>query len=218
MCIICISAHRCKSAVSGRYTAATTRHGHHAEPTIVTIVGTLTLDKQELLRHNAMAPAGQRFTAVMEVLVQELVQERISRSRVPSSVSVASLRDSKGRRRQVGHQQGAVTLDLPRTMGTVFSKSVGDLAATGTCTPSDLSAGTAPKGSSHESALTAARGGSSSELLPGGRGFGGSTTSEAVGESKERCKTRYVHVPGELHYCGSPRILTAVSQNIRQLD
>lgn len=90
----------------------------------------------------------------------------------------------------MGHQQGVVPLDLPRALGSAFSKSVGDLAATGVCTPSDMSAGTVPKGTSHESALTTE--GSTSELLPGGRGLG-STTSEAAaaGESKERCKTRY---------------------------
>lgn len=140
---------------------------------------------QELLRHNAMAPAGQRFNAVMEVLVHELLQERIIRSRAPSSVSIASLRDSKGRRRQVGHQPGAMALDLPRSMGVTLSKSVGvgDIAAAGTGPLSDMSAGTIPKGSAHESALTAG-GGSSSELFTGG---------ENAAEPKERCKTRYVH-------------------------
>lgn len=136
-----------------------------------------------------MAPAGQRFAAVIEVLVQELVQERVSRSRVPCSVSVTSLRDSKGRRRQVGHQQGVVPWDLPRSMGTAFSKSVSDLAATDACKTSDVSAGTIQKGGSHEPAPTAVEG-SSSEFLLGGRGVG-STTSEAVpGEPNERCKTR----------------------------
>jgi len=135
-----------------------------------------------------MAPAGHRFTTVMEVLVQELVQERIIRSRAPSSVSVSSMRDSKGRRRQMRNQEGAITLDLFSSTGAAFSKSVGDLAATGTGTLSDISAGTAPKASSNESALKAG-GGSSSETCPGV-----STTSEAVGESKERCKTRYIHL------------------------
>ena len=128
-----------------------------------------------------MAPAGQRFNAVMEVLVHELLQERIIRSRAPSSVSITSLRDSKGRRRQVGHQQGVVALDLPRSMGASLSKSVGvgDIAATSTGPLSDMSAGTIPKGSTRESALTAG-GGSSSELL----------TGENAAEPKERCKTR----------------------------
>lgn len=144
-----------------------------------------------------MAPARQRFTAIIEVLVQELVQERISRSRLPSSVSVASLRDSKGRRRQVGHQQGAIPLDLPRSMGSTFSKNAGDVAATGACTPSDVYAGTVAKGNSHEPALAVAEE-SSSELLSGGRGIGSTASEAAAGESKERCKTRYgPHVPVE---------------------
>lgn len=142
---------------------------------------TPALHAQELLRHNAMASAGQRFNAVVEVLVHELLLERTARSRVPSSVSIASLRDAKGRRRQVRHQQGAMTLDLPRSMGAAFSKSVGNIAATGTGTLSDISAGTIPKGSTHESALAlAAGGGSSSELFPG----------ENAGEPKECCKMR----------------------------
>lgn len=141
-----------------------------------------TVYVQELLRQNSMAPSGQRFDAVMEVLVHELLQERIVRSRVPSSVSIASLRDSKGRRRQVGHQQGVIALDLPRSMGATFSKSVGDLAATGTGALSDISGGTNPKGGTQDSAL-AAGGGSSSELFPG----------DNATEPKERCKTRYAH-------------------------
>lgn len=128
-----------------------------------------------------MAPAGQRFNAVMEVLVHELLQDRIIRSRVPSSVSIASLRDSKGRRKQVGYQQGAMNLDLPRSMGTTFSKSVGDIAATGAGTLSDISAGTIPKGTTHEPAL-AAGGGSSPELFAG--------ENANATEPKDRCKTR----------------------------
>lgn len=146
-----------------------------------------------------MAPAGQCFNAVMEVLVHELLQERIMRSRVPSSVSIASLRDSKGRRKQVGQQQGAMILDLPRSMGMAFSKSAGDISATGTGTGggtgtgtlSDISAGTIAKGGSHESVLTAGRG-SSSELFSG----------ENVAEPVERCKTRY----GNLEVHASPRM------------
>lgn len=139
------------------------------------------MDVQELLRHNTMAPAGQRFNAVMEVLVHELLQERIIRARAPSSVSIASLRDSKGRRKRVGHQQGTVALDLPRSMGTTISKSVGDIAvATGTGTLSDISAGTIPKGSTHGSSLTA-----------GGRSGSDSFVGENATEPKERCKTRY---------------------------
>ncbi len=137
-----------------------------------------------------MAPAGQRLTAIMEVLVQELVQEKMIRSRAPSSVSVSSLRDSKGRRRQVRNQEGAITLDLLRSTGAAFSKSVGELAATGTGALSDISAGTALKAASHDSALKAG-GVSSSEMCTGGNRGSGSTSSEAVGESKERCKTRY---------------------------
>ncbi|CAN0499126.1 unnamed protein product [Ectocarpus sp. 8 AP-2014] len=133
-----------------------------------------------------MAPAGQRLTAVMEVLVQELAQERIVRSRAPSSVSIASLRDSKGRRRQVGNRHMSTSLELPRSLGANLSKSVGDVAGTDTGTFSDISAGSIPKTSGHQSALKA-EGGSGSESFPGGRG-GGSTMTEAAGDSKERCK------------------------------
>lgn len=136
-----------------------------------------------------MAPVGQRLTAVVEVLVQELVQERISRSRVPSTVSITSLRDSKGRRRPVEHQHMAIPLELPRSVGASFSKSVEDVAAAGTL--SDISAETIPKGGSQHPARAAPTAKeSSSELLSAGRGFA-STMSEAAGESKERCKTRY---------------------------
>eukprot|EP00903_Cladosiphon_okamuranus_P009424 g8987.t1 len=74
-----------------------------------------------------------------------------------------------------------MTLDLPRSMGATFSKSMGDLAATGTGTLSDISAGATPKGSNHESALAlTAGGGLSAELFPAG---------ENTAEPKERCKT-----------------------------
>lgn len=81
----------------------------------------------------------------------------------------------------MGHQQGAMSLDLPRSMGTAFSKSVGDIAATGAGTLSDISAGTIPKGSTSESGHAPLTGGASSSDL-----FSG----ENAAKPKERCKTR----------------------------
>ncbi|CAM9262203.1 unnamed protein product [Hapterophycus canaliculatus] len=133
-----------------------------------------------------MAPAGQRLTAVVEVLVQELVQERILRSRVPSTVSITSLRDSKGRRRPVGHQHTGIPLELPRSVGATYSKSGEDLAAIATL--SDISAVTVPNGGCQEPAPTAPTPKENkSALLSAGRGCG-SATNEAASESKERCK------------------------------
>lgn len=108
-------------------------------------------------------------------------------ARVPSSVSIAGLRDSRGRRRQLEHQRVAVSLELPRPVGASLSKGVEDLGAIGTL--SDSSAGTMARGGSHESAQTAATFNESSvEFASVGRGCG--STTEPIGEPKERCKTR----------------------------
>lgn len=82
----------------------------------------------------------------------------------------------------------STSLELPRSLGANFSKSVGDVAATDTGTFSDISAGSVPKTSGHQSALKA-EGGSGSESFLGGRGAG-STMTETAGEPKERCKIR----------------------------
>lgn len=125
-----------------------------------------------------MAALGQRFASAIEVLIQEMVRERDGKTSAPSSVSIASVRDSKGRRRPL-IDQNATT----RPMATAFGTS--GLGSAG----SEVSTVTASKGS-QESLLTGTgRGGSSVGVLPGGRG-GCSTANETAGEAKERCKTR----------------------------
>lgn len=129
-----------------------------------------------------MAALGQRFASAIEVLIQEMVRERDGKTSAPSSVSIASVRDSKGRRRPMADQNATT-----RSTGNAFG--TGGLGSTG----SEVSTATASKGS-QESFLTGrgaggGGGGSSAGVLPGGRG-GCSTTNETVGEAKERCKTR----------------------------
>lgn len=111
-----------------------------------------------------------------------MVRERDGRTSAPSSVSIASVRDSKGRRRLTADHNATT-----RSSATAFGAS--GLVSMG----SEVSTVTASKGS-QESLLTGrgvggGGGGSSAGVLPGGRGVC-STTDETVGEAKERCKTR----------------------------
>lgn len=130
-----------------------------------------------------MAAVGQRFAAVIEVLIQDMVREKDAKSRAPSSVSILSLRDAKGRRRQEIDQL-AMTLDIPRSIATAFGRCSGDRNAGG----SDISAVTAvvSKGSQERPFIT--REGSNKELSREGRGAF-AIMGEAAGDVKERCKT-----------------------------
>lgn len=75
--------------------------------------------------------------------------------------------------------QTATPLDLPSAIISAFGQPAGDTG--------DMSAVTFSKGS-QETTLTAQES-LSSDAIPGGRG-GCSSTGEAVGGAKERCKTR----------------------------
>lgn len=142
---------------------------------------------QELLRHNTMATEGRRFSAVIEVLVQEMVREGQARSRAPSSVSMISLRDPYGKRQHL-LDQTASTVDLPRSVvGATGNGSSGNLALATTAAVSEISDATNSK-----EAVVSPGEGSNTNLVAGGGG-GCSTASEAARDStgKERCKIRW---------------------------
>lgn len=135
-----------------------------------------------------MAAEGRRFSAVIEVLVQEMVREGQTRSHIPSSVSMVSLRDPYGKR-QHALDQTASTLDCPHPVVCKIGKgSSGDVALETTAAASEISDVTLSK-----ETIISPEEGLSTNLLAVGGGGGCSNANEAVREAtgKERCKKRW---------------------------
>lgn len=140
---------------------------------------------QELLRHNTIAATGQRFAAVIEVLVQEMVQEKKTRSYESSTVSITSIRDAKGRRRQ--KPVSASTSDLTGAISAGVGKRARDVTI-----PSsrDREISAPAQSTGREGSPMAARVGQSTDLLRA-RGEECSSGHGAAGdEEKKGLKSR----------------------------
>ena len=141
-----------------------------------------TPPKQELLRQNSVTVTGHRFTAVIEVLVKEMIRESNARSRPPSSVSKVKLSDGMWERKLVT-ERPSTPLSLPRSTTTALCKSTGNLGVVESNGPA-----VTDSEETHESPLN--NGGVSRTELPSGDETVCLFTGNAEGRRTERCKAR----------------------------
>lgn len=113
--------------------------------------------------------------------MKEMVRQSSTRSRVPSSVSIATLRDAKGRRRRPSDQTSTTSFELRHSTGATCGNSTGGLDAK----EGENLAATGPK--EGQKSPLAMVGSSSTKLLSGGRGDR-SAAGETGGAVKERGK------------------------------